>query len=341
MDHSIVLAYPENFARGDIPYLFRSYHSPLSPFDPAVTDLLRAFENNLDTQDITLPLASVARSTSAAPRYFKPMKVWTGWTSPKLRFKDGGFGSNNPSLEVYHDVIQQHGGDSKRIGPFVSIGTGIPKFTLFSKSEWHLRDLAVDVVAAMKIASLTTNTHKYMQKHSIRDGTRIFPYFRFDGGHNLGKIKLDEWEPHGWITSLRRQSKNRTGSMKLQKIRAVMREYLAEREVDEQLTNCARVLVQRRRLRQRNAAAWQRYAMGSCFICDNESCTDPTWYELSPLGPLGEIPTPKRVTRFNLITEFENHLCKVHSMAAGGQEIDGKIRSCRCCSWIYPSERVG
>ena len=334
MNCSIVLAYPENDTHGDIPYLFRSYQSGLSPFDPAMTAHLRQLESGISAQDVTLPLAAVARCTSAAPRYFKPMEVYTGGLK-KLRFKDGGFGSNNPSLEAYHDILDQHGGLDKHMGPFVSIGTGISKFTLFSKREGHLRDIRGTIWAAFKFPSLTASTHRYMQKQSNRNAKQNFPYFRFDGGDDLGKVNLDEWEKPGWTSYLKPKSEF-SRAKTLEKIRKAVNEYLECPEINEQLRNCAELLVRRRRLRQRDVAAWQRYAVGTFWVCDHASCTDAGWKERSPANHLGSVPRPKKVTRFNLVDKFEDHMCKTHGMISGDQEIKNKVDECRWCSWMYP-----
>ena len=326
---SIVLAYPENYTRGDIPYLFRSYQSSLSPLDPAMTDELRKFDGDLERGQLNPNLSSVARSTSAAPHYLSPMKVYAGNSSaPFIRFKDGGFGSNNPSQEVYYDIVNQHGGLSKNIGVFISIGTGVPNFKLFSQKEGHMRDTVANIKAASRIAALTMNVHRYMQKHASHDNKVILPYFRFDGGSDLGSIGLDDWEKHP-----RKTKRSRTpGAKTLEDIRAAMAKYIQQERVNNQLSECARLLVQRRRLRTRNAEAWQRYATGLYYVCDDDSCTQTGWRRLW----IGS--QPRRMTRFNHILDFETHLVRVHNFQAGSQELEKKLRDCQEYSWIYPVE---
>ena len=330
----MVLAYPENNVQGDIPYLFRSHQSGLSPFNPAMTDHLRTFEKNLGAQDVKLSLATVARATSAAPRYFKPTKVWTGGVN-ELRFKDGGFGSNNPSLEVYYDIIDHHGGLERNMGPFVSIGTGVSMFTLFSETAGHLCDLKSNIQAALKTPTLTANTHRHMQKQSVRNNREVFPYFRFNGGPKLGSIKLDEWETRKQESNPERRP-DKAKATTLEKISNAMKVYLNKREIDMSLRECARLLVQRRRLRARDEAAWERYAVCSYWVCDDEGCTDTGWDKRYPTFPSMEVPRNMKVKRFNLVTEFKDHMCEFHGMVSEGQEIRDKLRECRWCSWVYP-----
>ena len=52
------------------------------------------------------------------------MSMHSGNSLEVITFKDGDFGSNDPSEEAHHDVANKHGGISKKIGPLFSIGTG-------------------------------------------------------------------------------------------------------------------------------------------------------------------------------------------------------------------------
>jgi patatin-like phospholipase/acyl hydrolase len=72
----------------EAPYLFRAYDH-----DRAMTSLVR---NPGGAQDV--PITGVARATSAAPTYFKTMKIHG------QGFQDGGFGANNPSQLAFVEV---------------------------------------------------------------------------------------------------------------------------------------------------------------------------------------------------------------------------------------------
>lgn len=58
-----------------------------------------------------------------------------------VRFKDDGFGSNNPSEEVHHDIVKAHGGANKNIGPLVSIGIGKSDLRRLASRKGHFCEL--------------------------------------------------------------------------------------------------------------------------------------------------------------------------------------------------------
>ena len=91
------------------PTLFRSYNHPRSE-DPN--------ERN-PGPSCTEPIWKVARATSAAPPYFRPIELEG---KPLI---DGGFGSNNPTSEAWHSVRQKHGNGQDAVQILVSIGTGL------------------------------------------------------------------------------------------------------------------------------------------------------------------------------------------------------------------------
>ena len=256
------------------------------------------------------------------------MSISTGGTK-ELRFKDGGFGSNNPSIEVYYDIINQHDSLERHMGPFISIGTGTSMFSLFSESQRHLPDVWKGVRAAFKTPTLTAGTHRHMVKQSVRNKKKVFPYFRFDGGLDLGSVGLDEFKTQKQTSNPGEATENAKAKT-LNRISNDMVKYLSRPVINKRLRVCARLLVQRRRLRARDDAAWERYAVCLYWVCDNDNCLESTLSSTTA-------PQPKQRTRFRLTTEFEDHLCKVHGMLRGSQEIEDKKRECRSCSWVYPS----
>ena len=77
-----------------IPYILRSYHHHRSSNDMTMARN-PGVENNY-------PIHQVGRATSAAPFYFKAVKLNRG--AGNLELIDGGFGANNPSWEAFRDV---------------------------------------------------------------------------------------------------------------------------------------------------------------------------------------------------------------------------------------------
>lgn len=307
---SIVIAYSNN-TKGEHPYLFRTYENHAPPLDPNRSRIRqRTFRNSGGAS--MLEIWRVARATSAAPGYFPPIKIKTGNGSDVIKFKDGGFGSNNPSEEAYNDIIDKHGG-SMHMGPFISIGTGNSELDMFGKRSDNLSTLVVNIKAAFKMPSRTFGAHENMVRHATLDDEERFPYFRFDGGLKLGQVDLGEWESHQFT---RITGKDETSGRKtLEKIETAVAVYLNDRDVQKDLKECAKMLVKRRRLRARDASDWDRYASYSYYECDLKGCKG----------------------RVNTARLFKEHLRKHHKYKLADPVIDKGISECRHVHWLYPS----
>lgn len=309
---SIVVAYPDS-TRGDVPYLFRTYDPPQSTRD----DVYKKFRSDPEHHPSAIPLHKVARATAAAPAYFRPVRILPahrGYPLPAMRFKDGGFGCNNPSEEAYHDVVEAHGGLSKNIGPFISIGTGVGKFRLFSSQKGHFWDVYANFIAALKRPALTTLADKSMSYLSNFDRAERFPYYRFGGGETLGGIAMDEWKAHR--SKCRSREQTQRGGKTLEDIQRAVEAYLERKEVQIKLEDCAKLLVHRRRLRTEDPSRWERYATTSYYLCKDGICE-------------------KTKTRFNTSLDFRNYLESCHGFEDRGMLAE-KMEESRQYWWLYP-----
>ena len=255
-----------------------------------------------------LPIWQVARATSSAPGYFSPTKIRSG--SEVIRFKDGGFGTNNPSEEAYWDIFNKHGSIKQHMGPFISIGTGIKPNE--SRNGKHNLSIALqNLTTAIRLASTTLRAHENMVRIARPDGEGRFPYFRFDGGLDLGEVDLDEWDSHRFT---RISGKDGTSGLKtLKKIEAAIAVYLRDRGVQRDLKECAKLLVTRRRLRTRNDSDWDRYASYSDYVCNMRGCQQAV----------------------NTAHDFKEHLRRHHRLILAGPVIEKKILECRRVQWLY------
>lgn len=310
---SIVVAYSDH-TKGEWPYLFRTYGNQAPPLDPHKSRIRQRTDIFRNPGGASmLPIWEVARATSAAPGYFSPRKIKTGHGSEVITFKDGGFGSNNPSEEAHDDIIEKHGG-SMHMGPFISVGTGMTPLDMFGKRSDNLSTAIVNLKTAFKLPARTFKVHDHMVKKATQDDEERFPYYRFDGGLDLGEIKLGEWESHRFT---RITGKDGTSGQKtLKKIEAAIAVYLQRRDVQKDLMECARLLVDRRRLRARNASDWDRYASYSHYQCDLKGCQ-------------------KR--RVNTARDFKEHLQRDHKVKLVDPVIDKKTLDCRRVHWLYRS----
>ncbi len=296
-----------------MPYLFRTYPRPTEAQD----DVYKRFESDPRHHPSAIPLHKVARATAAAPAYFRPVRILPahrGIPLPAIRFKDGGFGCNNPSEIAYHDVVEAHGGLSKNIGPFISIGTGVGNFRLFSNKKGNFRDVCANAMAALKSPALTTLAHNSMSYLAKFDRTERFPYHRFDGGKVLGEIAMDDWKTHK-SKHHRSHAQKRPGDKTMEDIQRAVEVYLAKEEVQRDLEDCAKLLVRRRRLRTEDSSRWERYATTSYYLCKDGTCEK---------------------ARFNTSLDFRSHLQSCHGFEPGNT-LDEKLEDCREYWWLYPS----
>ncbi|KAI9843047.1 MAG: hypothetical protein M1837_006678 [Sclerophora amabilis] len=250
MCKTVVVSYQQKKVEdgGDVPeeppYLFRSYdHHPRQPFLP--------WQRNPGLAH-RLPIWQVARATSAAPTYFNSITI------ENRKFGDGGFGTNNPTDEIYHEVRLMNGDESAHVALVLSIGTGknpVHRFSdkvfgKFSQIPGALKKLAVDC----------ERVHEGMTRRREPGGMR---YFRFNVDSDvLRKISLDEWKAPNW-----RHKENLT----LENITKATEKYLEESEVQRSLQDVARLLVKSRRERCRTPT-WKLASTGMLYRCQHPGC---------------------------------------------------------------------
>lgn len=196
--------------------------------------------------------------------------------------------------------------------PFDSFGTASSTISRFSSWKLKLLDFLAVVKAMKQLAIESTEAHNAMLSFTNIDNREetYFPYFRFEGGEDLGKLDLGEWKK---IKRHKFSCKGRQpGGKTLRDMEDAVREYLQRKDVEENLVECARILVQRRRLRERSASEWDRYAYTSYYVCDLMGCIKE------------RIPTAK---------EFELHLQFAYGMRFGDKNVPLRKEACRHCVW--------
>ncbi|KAL8647250.1 MAG: hypothetical protein Q9210_005670 [Variospora velana] len=312
---TLVMAYAEG-NKTEAPYLFRTYYTSPPSAGLGKTKQRRTTPRNHGPPQ-SVPIWKIGRATSAAPKYFPPIRIEKSMgndTQRSVRFKDGGFGCNNPSEEAYHDIVHKHGGVSEAVGPFISIGTGVTTLDLFAKISGNLPNALANDKAAKKHPSRTLNAHDAMTRWSHRDGKEVFPYYRFDGGRRLGEVELDEWESHR-LSRLTKATAE-PGFKTLDKMNVATIEFLYRQDVQRDLDECAKLLVKRRRLRARNDSAWDRYASASYYECSYQKC---------------------QRSRINTKQLFKTHVKGEHYSALADQPLEIAMKTSRRC-WIYRND---
>ena len=166
------------------PYLFRTYANLHKSEDLQE----RKFDRNpCPAHDI--PIWQVARATSAAPTYFKPVVI------DGLEYIDGGFGANNPCTEIYDEVKRMNNNYEKCVDFILSVGTG--KNKKLNRFQGHgMQQYWNYLNFARKWATDSENTHDQMIKYK-RNSSYKFAYYRLNVEEGLGLMKLDEWRARG------------------------------------------------------------------------------------------------------------------------------------------------
>lgn len=263
-----------------------------------------------------VPIWEVARATSAAPSYFQTIKIH----DPE--YLDGGFGANNPCIEIYDEVRKMNNNSDDFASIIISVGTGknntSSRFINGSGLSRYLNYLNF----ARKWATNSELTHLDMLKKEKRNEIK-FPYFRFNVDDGLDIMKLDEWRVRGPVrttfgkmigavrfseqqVSLSEnhhkgkdnedmsfgqekhtdtsdpqaptpkgqiptwlQPKNKT----LESIIKHTEAYLARDDVKKWIQECAKLLVDNRRLRaKKDPQRWEKACFGTWYQCNIDGC---------------------------------------------------------------------
>jgi hypothetical protein len=218
----------------------------------------------------------VGRATSAAPTYFKPMKIGEDF------FSDGGVLYNNPAEVAYDEVLYKEGYYARRalreqlsepIRLVLSIGTGgndannsrdnngahPPPRRQRTNIISHFQHLAETLTRAVTDSG---RVDKAMRRKSIAGSWR---YIRWHGGEGLAKLKLDEWKR-------KRRSRLGTQGPKISTQEAIeewVRTYMSDAARRSEIDEVAEMLVTVRRRRTHHQAGdlWKRWTYCSKFTC--------------------------------------------------------------------------
>ncbi|KAM7213897.1 hypothetical protein V8F06_010716, partial [Rhypophila decipiens] len=257
----------------------------------------------------------VARAATAAKLFFKPLVVVKGDgeimpTLPGNGFKppetiyltDAGYGrANNPSEQVLLELRSLLANRNKKINTWVSVGTARSDKDKYPE-EKKLRFTTPRVIMeGLNKLGDTEPVHEHMEVESRKNNGAGFYYVRLNEPGGLD-IEMDEWKISGDI--------NQT----LEAIKVSFNNWASKTENVDKLQECARALVQNRRERAKNRPRWDRYALGSFYICGQKNCAydcDKTW---------------------DYRDEFEKHLTD-HGIAAG-ETLTRMTRDCEQ-HWDY------
>ena len=135
-----------------------------------------------------------ARATSAAPTFFKRIKI--GPPTSGVEYVDAGLGYNNPVKEVIAEAVRVFG-EEAHVACVVSIGTGQVENANFVKPGHFQNWFPLDLVSALK--NIAMDSGKTAEEMNIKYGKMPGIYYRFDVDRGLQSISLEEWKQLGAV----------------------------------------------------------------------------------------------------------------------------------------------
>jgi predicted acylesterase/phospholipase RssA len=135
-----------------------------------------------------------ARATSAAPTFFKRLKI--GPNHAQEEFLDGGMGSNNPTKLLMEEVVKTFG-QQDPVACIISIGTGKTNIIEVKTPGFFQKVLPTELINALR--SMTTDCETVEGEVSQRFSANPGIYFRFNVEHGLENVSLEEWKELGNI----------------------------------------------------------------------------------------------------------------------------------------------
>ncbi|KAJ4336777.1 hypothetical protein N0V87_005170 [Didymella glomerata] len=207
-----------------------------------------------------MDVPQVGRAATAAPLYFKELKVRQkhGRKGQKYYFSDAGFGElNNPTGVGLQEIETLY--PRQTIGAVLNVGTSRSKPDPTPRSVLHI---------VKKLAGNATDPNIVAKQVAARN---LPHHWRFNDDRGI-KIELDDWKPNS------RFSKGASGSETCQKIRSSFEWWSGQPQNIQWLQECARELVTTRRGRSSDRSRWEQFAVGAHeYRCRHEGCQEESY----------------------------------------------------------------
>ncbi|KAF8538287.1 acyl transferase/acyl hydrolase/lysophospholipase [Trichophaea hybrida] len=156
------------------PTLFRSYHV---------------------AGGINCQIWQAARATSAAPTFFKRIKI--GGQHAEIEYIDGGIGFNNPVQQVLDEAHTIH--ENRPVDCILSVGTGRALTVGLPQPDTFQKLLPTYIITVLK--RLATDSERTSREVEKRYRSTPGVYFRFNVEQGLQNITLEEWKKIGEVTT--------------------------------------------------------------------------------------------------------------------------------------------
>ncbi|KAK5652534.1 hypothetical protein OQA88_10440 [Cercophora sp. LCS_1] len=133
----------------------------------------------------TCAIWQIARATSAAPAFFKPIRLG----SHEIEFIDAAIGYNNPCEVIIKEARNQF--PNRRL-QILSVGTGL-------KDPIPVDGIGTLLHGLVKMATSTDEVHVRVRDQAYHDSE--LEYFRFDVDRGLEDIKMSDWRASNRIVT--------------------------------------------------------------------------------------------------------------------------------------------
>ena len=161
---------------------------------PAGPTLFRTYDV-AKNKEYNCQIWEAARATSAAPTFFKRIKI--GPPGSGINYVDAGLkGCNNPIKQVIAEAVRVFGGEAS-VACIVSIGSGRGENVGLAQPDAFQKWLPTDLIRVMKeIVTDTGMTHEEME---LRFKNMPGLYNRLDVDRGLHSVSLAEWKELGRV----------------------------------------------------------------------------------------------------------------------------------------------
>ena len=153
--------------------------------------LFRSY-NVAKNREYNCTIWEAARATSAAPTFFKRIKI--GPDGSGIEYVDAGIGCNNPVKEVIAEAARVFG-EGAPIAGIVSIGTGQSGSVGLAKPDAFQKWLPTKLINVL--GKIATDSGRIAEEMERRFKNVSGLYSRLDVDRGLQSVSLDEWKKLG------------------------------------------------------------------------------------------------------------------------------------------------
>lgn len=143
--------------------------------------------------DINCKIWEAARATSAAPTFFKRIKI--GKKNDQVQFVDAALGCNNPVRQVLNEA--ELACENVPIDCILSVGTGKPQTVGLPEPDAFQKLLPTKIIEVLK--KLATDSDRVAEEMEQQYKNIPGIYFRLNVEQGMQGITLEEWKKLGEV----------------------------------------------------------------------------------------------------------------------------------------------